>query len=363
MSEARIDGRPVTLEAAVAQAAKLLAASRLPVFAGLGTDIAGARATIALAERIGGAIDHMHSDAALRDLAAMREAGMMVVTPNEARMRADTLLAVGTALTAVPELAGNLPAFAEAAKRRVFWLCPGRARASSLASDKDIRIIGRNVDDLPVLLAALRARVAGRPVGATPLSARTLDRLAHDLQAARFGVAVWSAAELDALVIEMLCGLVDDLNTKTRFSGVPLRPLDNAAGVTETCGWMTGFPPRTAFARGHAEHDPWRFATRRLVDSREADCVLWISAYRAAPPDWAGDVPTVALTAQGASFRTPPRVHIAVGRPGIDHDTVEHLPVTGTLAPRPAAAPSGAVSVAQAITRIAAALPQRGAPC
>ena len=46
MGEARIDGRPVALEAAIAEAARVLAASRLPVIAGLGTDIAGARAAV-----------------------------------------------------------------------------------------------------------------------------------------------------------------------------------------------------------------------------------------------------------------------------------------------------------------------------
>ena len=49
MGDARIDGRPVALEAAIAEAARMLAASRLPVIAGLGTDIAGARAAVALA--------------------------------------------------------------------------------------------------------------------------------------------------------------------------------------------------------------------------------------------------------------------------------------------------------------------------
>ena len=69
-------------------------------------------------------------------------------------------------------------------------------------------MIGRSAEDLPVLLAALRARVAGRPVGKTRLAAKALDALAAALRGARFGVAVWSAAELDALTIEMLCGLV-----------------------------------------------------------------------------------------------------------------------------------------------------------
>ena len=76
----------------------------------------------------------------------------------------------------------------------------------------------------------------------------------------------------------------NDLNAPTRFSGLPLAPADNAMGVLQTCGWMTGFPMRTGFGRGFPEHDPWLFDGQRLVDSGEADCVLWISAYRAAAP-------------------------------------------------------------------------------
>src|SRR4051794_20713805 len=98
MGDARIDGRPVALDAAIAEAARLLAQSRLPVISGLGTDIAGARAAIALAERLGGVIDHMNSAALLRDVAVMREAGLYVTTLNEARLRGDTLLLVGPGL-------------------------------------------------------------------------------------------------------------------------------------------------------------------------------------------------------------------------------------------------------------------------
>ena len=218
---------------------------------------------------------------------------------------------------------------------------------------------------MPILLAALRARVAGRPIGKAPVAQSAIDALAAGLQAARFGVAVWSASsELDALGIEMLCGLVKDLNIKTRFSGLPLPPSDNAAGVLEACGWTTGFPVRTGFGQlgpeHAAEHDSWRFDASRLVEAGEADCVLWISAYRPAAPGWTSDVPTIALTGPEARFRRPAQVQIAVGRPGTDHDCVEHMVATGTLGAVPAAAQSGAVSVAQVISDIAAALPAAG---
>src|SRR6266849_6329990 len=95
--------------ATATEAAKLLKASRLPLVAGLGTDVDGARAAIGLAAQLGGVIDHMHSQALLRDLDVAREAGMMVITPNEAALRADTLLMVGPGLkTAWPDLDARL---------------------------------------------------------------------------------------------------------------------------------------------------------------------------------------------------------------------------------------------------------------
>ena len=357
MGEARIDGRPVALEAAIAEAARMLAASRLPVIAGLGTDIAGARAALALATRIGGVVDHMHAAAVMRDLAVMRAAGAYLTTPNEARLRGDTLLLVGPGLIETwPDLADRL--FGEirapeagGGKRRIFWLCPGKGTANPAATT-----VGRNASELPTLLAMLRARLAGRP-GKAP---KPVAALATALQAARFGVAVWSAASLDALTIEMLFGLIDDLNAGTRFSGLPLAPADNAHGILQTCGWLTGFPMPTGFGRGRPEHDPWRFDATRLVDDGEADCALWISAYRAAGPAWHRTIPQIVLSTEPAPDQ---HVTIQVGRPVLDHDAVEHDAISGMIVARAARHANGMPSVADVITSIAAALPQAGTPC
>jgi formylmethanofuran dehydrogenase subunit B len=360
MADAWIEGRPVAVEAAAAEAAALLAASRLPLVAGLGTDVAGARAAIALAERIGGVVDHMHAPAVLRELDVARTAGMVVTTPNEAALRADTLLLVGPGLaTAWPEIGRRLLAREPdrnwvAGPRRIYWLGPGSPPQALGADVPPIAVLATDPAHLKVSLAALRARIAGRPCGRTALPPQALEDLAAGLAAARFGVAVWADAALDALTIEMLCGIINDLNAATRFCGLPLGPSDNAAGVLQVCGWMSGFPMRTSFARGVAEHDPWRFAARRLVDSGESDCVLWISAYRPAKPDWERDVPTIALTAPDAGFRHRPRVWIAVGRPGVDHDGIERI--GGALAAVTATRKSAALSVAQAIVRITSAL-------
>jgi formylmethanofuran dehydrogenase subunit B len=148
----------------------------------------------------------------------------------------------------------------------------------------------------------------------------------------------------------------------TRFSSLPLAPPDNAAGVQQVSGWLTGFPPRMGFGRGYAEHDPWRFDAVRLVESGEADCALWISSYRDAAPEWSRKVPLIALATKSDGFAHAPEVMITVGRPGIDHDGVEHLAASGTLASVSARDPTNTLSVAQAVGKIAAAMPAER-PC
>ena len=362
MDRAWIDGRPVTLKVAVAEAAKLLSTSRFPVIAGLGADVAGTRAAIALAERLGAAVDHMHSEVLLRSLDVMREAGVMVTTATEARARADYLLLVGpdatTACAELPQLlVGRAGPEAGGGLRHVGWICPGRGALGAFGEGLQPRTIGSDPTELPVLLAALRARIAGRPIGKTRTPKKVIDALAADLAAARFGVAIWSATDLGPLETEMLHGMVVDLNVKTRFSSLPIGPADNALGVLQVCGWMTGFPMRTAFGRSHPEHDPWRFDTARLVEAGEVDCAIWISAYGAAAPEWTAVVPVIALTATDAPMQRTGRVTIEVGRPGTDHDAVEYAEAVGALTWRAAARPSHAVSVAQVLAEIATALP------
>lgn len=372
---ASIDGAPVSLDAAAAGAALRLARSRQPLIAGLGADIDGARAAIALAERVGGVIEHRHSAALLRDLDCLRETGIMLTTPGEARVRADVVLLVGDGLTETwPSLSERLLAPLARpegmdVKRRIIWLAPAiGARIGGFEGDIEIWRAERGAT-LAVNLAALRARVKNRPIanrrGArSELPLAVLDALAATLKGARFGVAVWTAESLGALEIEMLHGLVRDLNDTTRFSTLPLAAPDNGAGVLAACGWTTGFPMRTGFGAGVPIHDPWRFDAERLVASGETDCVLWISALGAVPPTWQRAVNLIALCERTTQFAEEPNVRITVGRPGVDHDAIMHSSDVGTLVAATASAPSGAPSVAEALERIGARLEEANAqPC
>ncbi len=362
-----IDGRPASLDMAAAQAARLLLQSSQPLIAGLGSDIDGARAAIALAERLGGVIDHTHSGALLRDLDCFREGGVMMTTPNEARVRADVVLLVGSGLTDSWPIIGERllksPAQRDGADipRRVIWLAESGA-ASMPGFGGDIEVIAAGAGaKLAANIAALRARIKARGIALDGAAASPWDALARQLKAAQFGVAVWSSRNLDALTIEMLNGIVRDLNETTRFSTLPLAPPENGAGVLAACGWMTGFPMRTGFGAGAPAHDPWRYDAQRLALSGESDCALWISAFGASPPAWQSRVNFIALSDEATRFAQTPRVHIRVGRPGVDHSGVLHSAETGALVALTASQAGEIPSVAQALSRIAAHLDGLGA--
>lgn len=214
--------------------------------------------------------------------------------------------------------------------------------------------------DLTARLGLLRALVKGHTRAAPP----DLIALAAALRGARYGVAVWSAARLEALGVEMLCGLIDDLNAATRFAGLPLPAGGNAAGVAQALAAATGFPFRIAFRNGVPHHDAWRYDAARLVAGGETDAVLWLDALGGGPPPWpapSGTVPVklVALAPAGARFAAAPAVALAVGRPGIDHAAALHDPAAAALCAAVPAAPAAGATAADLLGRITAALP----PC
>lgn len=342
---AYIDGAAAPLDAAAVEAARMLGAARLPLVAGLQTDVAGARAAILLAEQLRGAYDHAASDSLLRDLGPLQQAGRMVTTASDVRLRADTLLLIGPRLTTLwPEFAERLALSepprlgADKAPRKIFWLGGDPGAAAKIGATE----IAVSIEHLPYAVAGLRATAAGRKTRIGGALAKSLAELATHLHEAHFGVAVWSAETLDALTIEAAQGLVFDLNQKTRFTNLVFGPTQNAVGVLQTSGWMTGFPMRTGFGRGYPEHDVWRFDANRLIDTGEADAALWISAYGASAPNWRRKVPYIALAAPGTTFPYPPKVQIEVGMPGKDHDAIEWTRDIMTFAATPASAASAA---------------------
>ncbi len=179
------------LDDAVTRAARLLRESNAPVIAIQGVDIAAIVGAFRLAQRLGAAIDHAGAEAALRDQAVLQDIGLMLVSPAEARRRADTVLLVGDRPLEVPP---RLRMFLHSSRWR--WRGTKRRQVVALTSELPdppgavVTWLKADLTSLPSLLAALRPdqrqasglRLRGR--------SREVEHIAGLLKAASFGVAL-----------------------------------------------------------------------------------------------------------------------------------------------------------------------------
>ena len=333
---ARIAGKDVSFEEAVAEAAKRLGASKAIAYAGLGTDVDGVRAVLKLAAKTGGSVDHYASEGMFRNLASSQRKGWVATTFAEVRNRCDLFVVVGPdpskAYHRVYERV--LPAtgrFVEGPRRVVFLGGAPTEDARRQLEGLSVEIIATPEGGLVDALSQLSALVAG----ATPPSASPeLAALAESLKAARYGVLAWSAASLDDdgdLVIERAVSVVDTLNATTRAACLPLSGKDNLTGAYHATLWNIGFPLRVGFRDGVSDHDQTAYATANAV--KQADLVVWTSAFRPELPP-ASDAAVIALSHPDTVFATEPHVFIPVGQPGLDHqglafraDSVVGLPL------------------------------------
>lgn len=332
MSTAWIDGEAVSTERAISAAVELLNAARLPIVTGLQTDMAGIKAAIRLAIGVGGVVDHSQSADIYPMIETLRDAGMMLGAPSEMRRRADRVLIVGAdAFAASPDLPGylfsegpDLGARTRGEIRRAIWL-GGPKVAPGLPNALSVETVPCATADLVDALAMLRAAIAGRRFGEGPVPAETAGSLAGLLKGAGFGCAIFSPRTLGAIGVEMLSGLVADLNAETRFTCLPVFAAGQAYAAAQAATWMTGTPLRTSFARGVPEHDPELFEAGRLATSREADCAVFVSGLVDVPvaePGWSDALPLIAVTKHASGWKRPPKVGFEIAEAGAGEDTI-----------------------------------------
>ncbi|NJD36253.1 MAG: formylmethanofuran dehydrogenase subunit B [Betaproteobacteria bacterium] len=311
----------------VASAAALLRGASQPLISGLAADVGGVRAALSMADRIGAIVDHMNSTALSRNLLVLQDSGWIVSTFAEVRSRADFVLLVGA------ETNSRFPRFAERLIDPLdspFSDGPLRRSVVYLGAQPKVPTSARVLDcptaRLGEVFGVLRCLVANRPLQASQvagLDMEVLRALAAEMRSARYGVVAWAAADLDLphgeLIVQSICGLIADLNEPTRFAGLPLGGNDADVTANQVALWQTGLPLRTGFGRGVPEYDAYHFGTDRLLASRNADVLLWISAFDPLrlPPE--SDVPTIVLGSPTMRFAKPPAVFIPVATPGLHH--------------------------------------------
>ena len=330
----RVDGKEVSLDVAIATAAVLLKDTRLPVIGGCATDVNGMRGLLALADRCGAVVDNMNFTGARNNFLALQDSGWMNTTLAEVKNRCDLLLVVGTDLEAfAPRFFERYLWNKEAmflddtSNREVIYL--GKAPsgdASTSPRGKKALVFECATDDLPEVIAVLRALVKGQPIHATSvcgIEKADLQAIADKLKAAKYGVVTWAAGALAyaqaELTVQTLSEMIKDLNNTTRCSGLPLAGKEGDQTANQVCGWTTGYPTRTRFSRGYPEYDPFLNDTNVLLANGEADALVWVQAFNinSVPPVTA--LPTIVVGRSGMTFEKEPDVFIPVGTPGIDH--------------------------------------------
>ena len=328
-ASAQVDGQACDLAGAVAAAARLLGASRQPLFGGLGTDVAGARALYPLACATGAICDAAGGAALMHNLRALQDRGQFTTTLAEVRTRADVIVFVGGVPTDLAPLIGRRCGIGDpqVAQRHVVVLGPTAGDAATLSSWAGQG--GVSTEALPLYgdlfdtLALLAALVAERLLPAAP---EPLRALAQRLRAARYAVLVGTPARLPAqgaLIVEAVHQVVASLNRSTRAAALWIGGDSTGATVNQVHTWLSGVPLRSRAGPRGLEHEPLLFDATRLLADGAVDALLWVSSIDAesAPPP--NRLPMVvlghpALAAAAFDQRGDlPTVFVPVATPGI----------------------------------------------
>ena len=327
----QVDGQPCDLAAAVAAAGRLLAASRQPLFGGLGTDVAGARALYRLACATAAICDPAGGAALMHSVRSLQDRGSFTTTLAEVRARADVIVCVGGLPSHKAAEFFERCGLGEdwAPQRHVVVLGGSPADEAALAAlGKHRGITTESVPlqgDLFSTVATLAALVASRSVREAPPQGSVLPALAalaERLRAARYSVIVGETSRLPehgALIVETVNRIIGTLNASTRAGAMWLGGGNGAGTVNQVFTWMSGLPLRSRAGPLGLEHEPLCFDADRLLANAAVDSLLWVSSFDAtcAPP--ASSLPLIVLghPALAVSAARQGAVFIPVSTPGI----------------------------------------------
>jgi formylmethanofuran dehydrogenase subunit B len=326
-AEARMDGAPCTMDAALdAAAATLTSARRALVYLALDISCETQRAAVAIADVLQGCVDGVSSSTVAGGILAAQRRGRVGATLGEIRNRADCIVFWGTdPATRYPRYTSRYapdPAGLFVPNgRRGRVVVAVDIGASRGPADADTRLAIAADVELDVI-AALRATLAGHSAAGGARDPRAAE-LARVLAAAHYAVIVYDAepgAAQPASPLgrsEALTALGQQLNATIRAAITPLRGGGNRLGAEAVLAWQTGFPMTVDFSRGYPRYRPDDNAPD-LVRSGAVDAVLVIGAAPAgdgALP--AGDARRIVIGPRASSALPAPHIAIDTGVAGI----------------------------------------------
>jgi formylmethanofuran dehydrogenase subunit B len=251
----RVQGRPDTIEQAIAAAVEVLAGGGTPLVV-LAPDITteAQRVAIAVADTLGAEVDGGTSDTAAAGIAVAQRRGRAAATLGELKNRADAVLF--WAVDPHDRYPRYLERYAASGssthvrRRSLLSVSIGADRGPKQAEFHAEFTAGDEVDALAVMMGTVRGRkfdgLSPQLQPAVVLAERLLEAayvaIVHDAESPR--------EARDAQRTEGLIALAQTLNGPTRAALSSLRAGGNRSGAEAALTWQTGYPLRVSFAGG-----------------------------------------------------------------------------------------------------------------
>lgn len=289
---AMIDGKEVTIEEAIEEAAKTLVNAKFPITYGLSDTTSEAqRQAVAISDFIHGNIDTTTSVCHGPTGLAFQGVGESTSTLGEVKNRADLVIYWGgNPAESHPRHFGRYSVtpkgmFTPGGKKdRTVVLVDVRKTKSSPVADILIKPkIGKDFE----VLWALRALVKGKTLSIdieeeTGVPLEALEDLVERMKNCRFGVIFFGMGVTMSRGRHFnsgaLLALATDLNEFTHFVAKPARGHGNVTGADNVVSWQTGYPFGVNFSRGYPRFNPGEFTTVDTLSNGHADAALIIAS-------------------------------------------------------------------------------------
>ncbi|MFW6115956.1 MAG: formylmethanofuran dehydrogenase subunit B [Chloroflexota bacterium] len=340
-----VDGKEVTWDEAVAEAARILTESDSPLIYGLSSMASEAqRKSVKLADRLGAMIDTTSSVCHGPTGLAMQTVGEPTCTLGEVRNRADLIVFWGcnptashtrhvTRYSVTPR--GRLTP--KGRRDRTVVVVDVRPTSSTRLADHFLQVEpGTDFEVLTTLRALVQGKrdsiaadaamdAATESVGGIPIT--ELRDLAEQMKSCRFGVAFMGMGLTQTrgrdLTVSELFTLVAELNEHTRFSVIPMRGHGNVAGADQVMTWQSGYPFAVSFVRGYPVYGPGEFSAVDVLARGEADAALILASdpvahFPRAAARALEDIPTIVLDPMASLTTAVARVFLPTACYGVD---------------------------------------------
>ena len=323
----RINGKKTNISKAITKLALLIKKSKATLFAGMGTDIKGTKAALNIIDKHKCIIDHFSGDSYVKNLKSIQETGGFFLTLSELKNRSDTIIIIQSSGEELPRLfekyifpkntINNLK------KRKVVFI-GSKIPQFLYKNKKKINFDYIKLDSIDLLnfISSTRNFIN---VETKEVKDKRILNLLELLKQTKYGSILWTASELQNnisdIIINEISLLIQDLNKFTRFSGLSLSAANHILTVNEVLLWQTGFPIRTSFANGFPVHDTEQFSTKKLVDNKEIDLVVWINSFSEKKIIINKKIKNVLIGTPSHPQKNNVDIFIPSGTPGLDHNS------------------------------------------